>query len=1062
MLKASLFAMFIATVASCGGKKPPPPPPPAPVAEKPAPPPEPPAPPPPTPAPPPAPAVQVVCVSGAQAKEGDPLTFNVTLSGASKTDTPVQLSLTDKTATAGHDYATSGLQVSFDGGRTYVPLTGDTVNVPAGACGFKVQVPSLQDTVQEGPETFVLRAQTSGCGASGIGTICDDDNAPRIATINSAHAAEGQPLVFTVSMDGTSTGSTTVHLQLSDKTATGGLDYATTGLTVSFDGGKTFTPISGDAVDVPAGAAGFQVKVPSVEDQAYEGAETFTLQASTNGSTAQGIGTICDNDDAPRVIAVGSAQATEGDPLVFGVSLSGPSTSITTVELQLTNGSAKGGEDFATTGLMASFDGGKSFVEFTGNSVSVPAGCTGFQVKVPSLQDAIHEGNETFTLQASTNGSTAQGIGTICDDDADLRVVSINSAHAMEGDPLTFSVALSGASATATDVHLQLANGSATAGQDYATTGLQASFDGGKTWSDVSGTTVSVPAGATGFQVKVPSLEDQVHEGEETFTLQASANGSSATGIGTICDDDAAPKVISIDSVQENEGDALTFTVGLSASASSATMVQLQLADGTATAGKDYGTTPLQVSFDGGKTFEAITGTSVSVPAGADSFQVKVPGLQDKVHEGNETFTLQASANGGSATGTGTIVDDDKPYDDTTVSINGTQVVEGAAATEFTVKLTEPVTEDTWVEVRVIDQSAHRIATGDTAQEFVSDEATQKLWSQYLPNATVGAASLTHDFTVYDHDGNIVTGDTVRVLIPAGQSESQTFSVAAWQETQRVAQSGIVVEGNESFGLQVTNIGGTGVTAPIQAAVCVVDSPLSKISPIVIDVDGNGIHTVSIASSQAQFDMNLDGVKDSTGWIDNGDAFLAVDANRDGVVNDRSELFGGNEGEGYAKLAGYDSNADGSVDARDARFAELQVWQDVDGDGSTDAGELIPLGQAGISSLQVAYEISPENQNGNTLIEHSSAQFSDGRTVQMADAYFQVDAGEADGPMPTLSDVLHEDADDAIPLGAAGDTGGREPVPVSQIATVKPVETAGDASLDLENLLHKPTPPAES
>lgn len=49
MLKASLFAMFLATVASCGGKKPPPPPPPAPVAEKPAPPPEPPAPPPPPP-----------------------------------------------------------------------------------------------------------------------------------------------------------------------------------------------------------------------------------------------------------------------------------------------------------------------------------------------------------------------------------------------------------------------------------------------------------------------------------------------------------------------------------------------------------------------------------------------------------------------------------------------------------------------------------------------------------------------------------------------------------------------------------------------------------------------------------------------------------------------------------------------------------------------------------------------------------------------------------------------------------------------------------------------------
>ena len=160
--------------------------------------------------------------------------------------------------------------------------------------------------------------------------------------------------------------------------------------------------------------------------------------------------------------------------------------------------------------------------------------------------------------------------------------------------------------------------------------------------------------------------------------------------------------------------------------------------------------------------------------------------------------------------------------------------------------------------------------------------------------------------------------------------------------------------------------------------------------------------------------MDLDGVQDKTGWVSREDGLLAVDLNQDGKINDRSELFGGAIGEGFSQLAGFDSNQDGQVDASDQRFSQLQIWQDRDGDGSTDEGELIRLDQAGIASLRVNYEIQQEDQNGNMLLERSSAQFADGHTAEVADAYFSVQSGAT---APKLADLLIDSRDDEIPLG---------------------------------------------
>jgi hypothetical protein len=84
------------------------------------------------------------------------------------------------------------------------------------------------------------------------------------------------------------------------------------------------------------------------------------------------------------------------------------------------------------------------------------------------------------------------------------------------------------------------------------------------------------------------------------------------------------------------------------------------------------------------------------------------------------------------------------------------------------------------------------------------------------------------------------------------------------------------------------------------------------------------------------------------------------------------------------------------VDAADARFSELLLWADVNGNHRTDMGELSTLAARGVTSLSTRYVIAPEEQNGNWLLEHGTATFADGRTIELVDAYFRIGTPQAE------------------------------------------------------------------
>mgnify|MGYP006278634207 CR=1 FL=1 len=185
------------------------------------------------------------------------------------------------------------------------------------------------------------------------------------------------------------------------------------------------------------------------------------------------------------------------------------------------------------------------------------------------------------------------------------------------------------------------------------------------------------------------------------------------------------------------------------------------------------------------------------------------------------------------------------------------------------------------------------------------------------------------------------------------------------------------------------------------------------ITPLVIDLNGDGVQTVARSASIGSFDLLGNGSKISSGWLSGSDGFLAVDSNSNGSIDSINELFGGlNKGDGFAKLANYDSNSDGVVNASDAEFASLKIWQDANGNHATDAGELISLADAGIVSLNVSFIEVPEiDAQGNLHLERSSVVMANGSARDMTDVYFNVSADDvaAQGvQLPSLASLASD------------------------------------------------------
>ncbi|CAM09824.1 iron-regulated protein FrpC [Neisseria meningitidis FAM18] len=171
--------------------------------------------------------------------------------------------------------------------------------------------------------------------------------------------------------------------------------------------------------------------------------------------------------------------------------------------------------------------------------------------------------------------------------------------------------------------------------------------------------------------------------------------------------------------------------------------------------------------------------------------------------------------------------------------------------------------------------------------------------------------------------------------------------------------------------------------------------------PLALDLDGDGIETVATKGfSGSLFDHNRDGIRTATGWVAADDGLLVRDLNGNGIIDNGAELFGDNtklaDGSfakhGYAALAELDSNGDNIINAADAAFQTLRVWQDLNQDGISQANELRTLEELGIQSLDLAYkDVNKNLGNGNTLAQQGSYTKTNGTTAKMGDLLLAAD-----------------------------------------------------------------------
>ncbi|WP_419746157.1 putative Ig domain-containing protein [Xanthomonas phaseoli] len=472
-------------------------------------------------------------------------------------------------------------------------------------------------------------------------------NPSRTASIavspSAANEDSGTSLVYTVTLSQTNSSPTTVNLTRSG-TATSGTDY--TGAV--------------NSVVVPANATSVSFSITPVADTTVEPDETaiFSVASGTDysvGNPSSATATIVNDDFPVATITVSPASVYEdGAPnLVYTVALSQPSPSALSIGFNV-GGTATNGTDYATIN----------------SPLVIAAGQTSGTITVNPTPDTTVEPDETVVISLNagsgyTVGSPNSATGTILNDD--LPGLSINDVSVNEGNAgttnATFTVSLSApAGAGGVSFDLATADGTATAGVDYAASSL----------------TRTIPAGSSSATFTVLVNGDTLAEPDETFFVNVSnvtgATVSDGQGLGTIVNDDAQP-ALSIDDVSVNEGNSgtttATFTVSLSAASGQTVTVNYATADGTATAGSDYVARSGTLSFAPG-----VTAQGVAVTVNGDT-----------AVEPNETFSVGLSGASNAtiarATGTGTILNDDA-----VVTISPTSLPAATAGTAYSQTLT--------------------------------------------------------------------------------------------------------------------------------------------------------------------------------------------------------------------------------------------------------------------------------------------------------------------------------------------------------------------------------------
>lgn len=132
--------------------------------------------------------------------------------------------------------------------------------------------------------------------------------------------------------------------------------------------------------------------------------------------------------------------------------------------------------------------------------------------------------------------------------------------------------------------------------------------------------------------------------------------------------------------------------------------------------------------------------------------------------------------------------------------------------------------------------------------------------------------------------------------------------------------------------------------------------------PLVVNFGGQN---AQLTLDKVAFDLDSDGDAESMNFLQAGSGFLALDKNGNGKIDNGSELFGPQSGNGFEDLAVYDDDGNGWIDENDAVFAQLKLWhQDTNGLQHLDG--LLELNVGAIALKNVSSEFTYKDHENNT------------------------------------------------------------------------------------------------
>ncbi|AVW95211.1 calcium-binding protein [Vibrio parahaemolyticus] len=353
-----------------------------------------------------------------------------------------------------------------------------------------------------------------------------------------------------------------------------------------------------------------------------------------------------------------------------------------------------------------------------------------------------------------------------------ITVQDISSPAVDEGQQVSFDVTLNQPTEEETTIEFTLNDGSAVGGAasdvgaDYVNTTVLITLSDGTTQeiqvNDDGSFTVSLPIGEESFTVSLDTIDDNLAEGSETFSLSGSTpdQPTPVTGVATITDeaeqgpeDTVTVNMTGPNSVSEGETTS-EYTVTLSAPAPVGSIVTLAYSYTTASGDDITETTQAIIGADGITATFTIDTVDDVYAEGDEVFRVSVSGIVDS--DSNPIFEALNLDNAFVDT---TISDETDPGPEDTVTVTMTgpaNVVEGDTTTDYTVTLSDPAPVGSIVTLAY----SYTTASGDDITE-----TTQ---------AIIGADGITATFTIDTVDDVYAEGDEVFRVSVSGIVDSDS------------------------------------------------------------------------------------------------------------------------------------------------------------------------------------------------------------------------------------------------------------------------------------------------